>query len=98
MKLLTPTANRRLNELVGVLWMAFGLLLLLSLASFSSDDSSFNVASSSLSTQNWVGTVGAYTADLLCQLFGVCSFLLPVMLMWVGWEWFRSRTVDSPRA
>ena len=98
MKLLTPTSNRRWNELVGVVWMAVGLLLLLSLASFSSNDSSFNSASGSAAVQNWAGTVGAYTADLLYQFFGACAFLLPLWLASVGWQWFRSRPVDSAGA
>src|ERR1035437_3163581 len=98
MKLLTPTSNRRWNELVGVVWMAVGFLLLLSLASFSSNDSSFNSASGSASVANWAGTVGAYTADLLYQFFGACAFLLPLWLAWVGWQWFRSRPVDSAGA
>lgn len=98
MKLLTPTSNRRWNELVGVVWMAVGLLLLLSLASFSSNDSSFNSASGSATVQNWVGNVGAYTADLLYQFFGACAFLLPLWFAWVGWQWFRSQSVDSAGA
>jgi S-DNA-T family DNA segregation ATPase FtsK/SpoIIIE len=98
MKLLRPTSNRRWNELVGLVWMALGLLLLLSLASFSANDSSFNSASASASAENWAGPVGAYTADLLYQLFGACAFLLPLGLAWLGWQWFRSWAIDSPGA
>jgi len=98
MKLLTPTANRRWNELVGILWIAVGLLLMLSLASFSASDSSFNTASAASSPQNLAGAFGAYVSDLLYQVFGISSLLLPLSLLCLGWQWFRSRSVASPAA
>ncbi|OFW24130.1 MAG: hypothetical protein A3H27_12845 [Acidobacteria bacterium RIFCSPLOWO2_02_FULL_59_13] len=98
MKLLTPSSNRRRNEFAGLLWMALALLLLLSLGSFSPTDPSFNSASASTTVHNWAGTLGAYGSDLLYQLFGVCAFLLPLGMVWVGWVWFRSRSVESPLA
>ncbi|MBI1955480.1 MAG: DNA translocase FtsK 4TM domain-containing protein, partial [Acidobacteria bacterium] len=96
MKLLTPTANRRWNEFVGLLWAALALLLLLSLVSYSPTDLSWNTASASLATRNWVGPVGAYTADLFYQLLGACAFLFPIGLAAVGWRWFRSQAMESP--
>ena len=97
-----PTANRRLNELVGLLWMTLALLLLLSLASYSPTDASFNVApnasSGSSAVHNLVGTIGSYTADLMYQFFGAASFLFPLLLAGLGWRWFRSRSIGSPRA
>ena len=98
MKLLTPTANRRFNEVVGLLWMACGLLLLIGLATFSANDPSLNTATSSRVPANWAGTTGAYTADILYQLFGVSALLLPVWLIWTGWRWLRSQAIDSPKA
>ncbi|MCH7978654.1 MAG: DNA translocase FtsK [Acidobacteria bacterium] len=97
-----PTANRRLNELVGLLWMTLALLLLLSLASYSPTDASFNVASNASSgsseVHNLVGTIGSYAADLMYQFFGAASFLFPLLLAGLGWRWFRSRSIGSPRA
>ena len=98
MKLLTPTSNRRWNELVGVLWMAIGLLLLLSLVSFHANDPSFNAVSPSRVAENWVGRVGSYGSDLLYQILGIASLLLPLTALWIGWKWFRSRPIDSPGA
>ncbi|MBI2817530.1 MAG: DNA translocase FtsK [Acidobacteria bacterium] len=98
MKLLTPTTHRRWNELIGVVWMAFGLLCLLSLVTFSSSDPSLNSASPSAAAQNWAGEIGAFSADLLYQLFGISSLLLPMALLWVGWKWIRSQPFDSPGA
>ena len=98
MRLLTPTSNRRCNEFVGLLWLALALLLMLSLASFSPTDSSFDSASASSHVENWGGTVGAHAADLLYQLFGACALLFPLGAAWLGWRWLRSRSLGSPGA
>ena len=93
MKLLKPTASRRWNELIGLVWMGLALMVLLSLVSFSSSDRSFHTASAVLTPANWVGTVGAHAADLSYQILGVCAFLLPLLMCWIGWRWLRSRPV-----
>ena len=91
MNLLTPTANRRFNELVGLVWIALALMVLLSLISFSPADRTLHTSSDAVVTVNWVGTVGANSADLLFQLLGACAFLLSIVLGWIGIRWFRSR-------
>ena len=96
-----PTNNRRLNELVGFLLCVSALLLFLALASYSPLDPSFNSASvltGARSARNWVGIVGAVTADLALQAFGVGAFLLPIFPWMLGQRWFRSRRVQSPVA
>ncbi|MBI4459898.1 MAG: DNA translocase FtsK 4TM domain-containing protein [Acidobacteria bacterium] len=96
MKLLAPTASRRWNELIGLFWAALALLLLLSLVSYSSTDRSWNTASASPASNNWVGPAGAFAADLFYQLFGFCAFLFPIALAGVAWIWLRSRPCESP--
>jgi len=96
-----PTNNRRLNELVGFLLCVSALLLFLALVSYSALDPSFNSASvltGARSARNWVGIVGAVTADLALQAFGVGAFLLPIFPWMLGQRWFRSRRVQSPIA
>ena len=90
---LTPTLNRRRNELIGLVWMAGALMALLSLVSFSTSDSSFHTAAAAAEIHNWIGTVGAHAADLMFQVFGVCAFLIPIGFGWLGWTMFRSRAV-----
>jgi S-DNA-T family DNA segregation ATPase FtsK/SpoIIIE len=92
----TPTKNRRLNELVGFLLLVSALLLFLALISYSPLDRSFNTAApASAQARNWVGIVGAYGSDLLLQLEGVSSFLIPFFLFLLGMRWLRSREVAS---
>ena len=96
-----PTANRRLNELVGFLLCISALLLFLALASYSALDPSLNSASvltGSRAARNWIGVVGALVSDLLLQGFGVGAFLLPVFSATLGLRWFHSRRVASPVA
>jgi len=96
-----PTGNRRLNELVGFLMCVSALLLFLALASYSPLDPSWNSASvltGSHAARNWIGVVGAYTADALLQFFGVGAFLLVIFPTMLGARWFRSSKVQSPIA
>jgi DNA segregation ATPase FtsK/SpoIIIE, S-DNA-T family len=96
-----PTANRRLNELVGFLLCVSALLLFLALASYSPLDPSWNSASvltGSHAARNWIGVVGAYAADALLQFFGAGAFLLVIFPTMLGLRWFRSSPVQSPIA
>jgi S-DNA-T family DNA segregation ATPase FtsK/SpoIIIE len=96
-----PTRNRRLNELIGFLMCVSALLLFLALASYSPLDPSWNSASvltGSHAARNWIGIVGAYTADMLLQFFGVGAFLLVIFPTMLGIRWFRSMQVQSPVA
>ena len=97
----SPTANRRLNELVGFLLCVSALLLFLALASYSPLDPSLNSASVLTGThvaRNWIGLVGAIISDLMLQSLGIGAFLLPVFLGVMGMRWFASRKVQSPMA
>ena len=55
------------------------LLLFLALVSYSPLDPSWNSASvltGSHAARNWIGVVGAFTADMMLQFFGIGAFLL----------------------
>jgi S-DNA-T family DNA segregation ATPase FtsK/SpoIIIE len=96
-----PTGNRRLNELIGFLMCVSALLLFLALVSYSPLDPSWNSASvltGSHAARNWIGVIGAYTADALLQFFGVGAFLLVIFPITLGVRWFRSMKVQSPLA
>ena len=96
-----PTGNRRLNELIGFVMCVSALLLLLALVSYSPLDPSWNSASvltGSHAARNWIGLVGAYTADAMLQFFGVGAFLLIIFPAMLGARWFRSMKVQSPLA
>ncbi|MGB7282192.1 MAG: DNA translocase FtsK [Candidatus Acidiferrum sp.] len=98
MRLLTPTENKRLNELIGFLCITLAVLIALALLSYSPKDAAFNVSAAAPDggpARNWIGPAGAYAADLLFQIFGFAAFLLPAAILVLGWRWFRSRAIDS---
>jgi DNA segregation ATPase FtsK/SpoIIIE, S-DNA-T family len=96
-RFLTPTDNKRLNELIGFLCITLAVLTGLALLTYQPLDISFNVSGpvSGAVARNWIGPVGAYSADFLFQIFGFAAFLLPVALLVVGMRWFRSRIIES---
>jgi len=96
-----PTRNRRLNELIGFLMWVSALLLFLALVSYSPLDPSWNSASvltGSHAARNWIGVVGAFTADMMLQFFGIGAFQLVIFPAMLGVRWFRSMKVQSPLA
>jgi S-DNA-T family DNA segregation ATPase FtsK/SpoIIIE len=97
-RFLTPTGNKRLNELVGFLCLTLAILIGLALLTYQPSDASFNVSTSPSEdhpAHNWIGPAGAYGSDLIFQLFGFSAFLLPAGLLALGWRWFRSREIGS---
>jgi S-DNA-T family DNA segregation ATPase FtsK/SpoIIIE len=98
-RVLTPTENHRLNELIGFIGMTIAVLVALALISYSPHDPSFNVSADAPdlhAARNWIGPVGAYGADLLFQGFGYAAFLLPIGMFIMGSRWFRSELLESP--
>src|SRR5271165_6937603 len=97
----TPTRNRRLNELIGLLMLVAAILLLLALVSYRPTDPSLNTVggyANDRPAHNWTGLVGAWISDLLLQLEGVTAFCLPLLAGALGWTWLRSRPAGSPGA
>jgi S-DNA-T family DNA segregation ATPase FtsK/SpoIIIE len=97
----TPTRNRRLNEIIGMVVLVGAGLLLLALASYTPSDPSLNTVGSYVTgrpAHNWTGMVGAYLADAMLQLIGVAAFFLPLVLGRLGLCWMRSRPAGSPLA
>jgi DNA segregation ATPase FtsK/SpoIIIE, S-DNA-T family len=87
----------RLNrEFFGVLVSVTALLIIISLLSYAPRDPSLNTSSRPIETQNRVGIVGAYLADILLQGFGLASYLLPIFLCIVAFQMFRSNYQKIP--
>ncbi len=101
MRFLTPTGNKRLNELIGFLCLVAAILMALSLLTYNPRDAAFNVsavASEDHPAHNWIGPFGAYLSDVLFQVFGFAAFLLPVAIGILGYRWLRSQAIDSQAA
>ncbi len=101
MRILSPTENKRFNELVGFVGLSLAFLIALSLLSYSPHDVSFNVSAAPAGAgpaRNWIGPVGAHMADLFFQFCGFSAFLIPVGMFLVAMRWFRSQFIDAPVA
>ncbi|HEU5411660.1 MAG TPA: DNA translocase FtsK, partial [Candidatus Acidoferrales bacterium] len=101
MRIFEMTENRRINELIGFIGGTLGILLALSLLSYSPRDASFNVSAPAPlggPAHNWIGPVGAHIADLFFQAFGYAAFLFPLELFVLATQWLRSKKVGSPIA
>ena len=97
MKLLSPTQNHWLNEIIGFMLLSLGLVIFLSLVSYHVQDPSLDTAASSRPL-NLVGYPGSYLADLSFQLFGAASFLFPPMAFLLAWKWIRSEEMQAGSA
>lgn len=77
------------REIIGFSIIIVSLFMALSLVSYHPEDSSiFHSKSSNLPLHNWFGPLGASTAGLFFQLFGVISFAFPVIVFVTGLRWF----------
>lgn len=107
MALLPPAAitfiHRRLVESAGLVLFALATALALALASYHPGDASLNVASTA-APGNWLGTPGAYTADVLLQTLGLASMaVVGIMACWAwriashrGLPWYGLRLALVP--
>ena len=99
MRILTPTDNKRFNEMVGFIGLSLAVLLALSLLSYSPHDAAFNVSAApplNGPARNWIGPVGAHLADLFFQFCGYSAFLFPAAMFLVAMRWFRTEEVGNP--
>ena len=97
----TPTRNRRLNEIFGLMVLTAAGLLLLALVSYTPTDRSFNTVGAYATgrpAHNWTGIAGAYVSDALFQAIGIATFFLPLVLARIGICWMMSRPAGSPIA
>ncbi|EAS84996.1 cell division protein [Candidatus Pelagibacter ubique HTCC1002] len=85
-KLANNTINFGINRIIetaGIAFVIIGLLLLVSLATFSPDDPNF-IFPDNTEIKNLLGFNGSYTADLFFQTFGLISLLIPFTLIFSG--------------
>ena len=88
--------SRRFSEFVGVALFALALLWLISLGSYSASDPVwfFNTGSD-VAPANFAGRIGAFMAELSYQLLGYSAYLLPPVLVVLGWHYFWCRSLDA---
>jgi S-DNA-T family DNA segregation ATPase FtsK/SpoIIIE len=81
------------KEMLGVGLLGLFLFLLVSLISYHPFDPSLNTLATG-AAKNWCGKVGSYIADILIQLFGMISFMLPAVSLLFGLFFIKKK--DPP--
>ncbi|MDT8441394.1 MAG: DNA translocase FtsK 4TM domain-containing protein [Desulfuromonadales bacterium] len=79
------------KEIAGLIWLAIGLFLLLSLLTFNNNDPSFNNNLNPATISNVCGRVGAYVADLFYQILGLPALLIPLACLLFAWRLLKFR-------
>lgn len=77
------------------MFLLAAFFILISLASYHSQDPSWNTASG-LKARNLTGPIGAAIADVALQLFGFGAYAIPVLLLCLAWKWILSSPIEVP--
>ncbi len=79
------SANTRgTSDIVGIVLIASALLLLVAQLSFDRYDVESNRVPANLTVHNWIGSAGAWAANLFFQVFGAGAFALPLLMLAFG--------------
>ncbi|MBF7072853.1 DNA translocase FtsK 4TM domain-containing protein [Glaciecola sp. MH2013] len=79
------TGLQRLMEVGMMLSCATAFFLLIALASFHPSDPGWSQAGLHNEIQNLMGSIGAWSADILLFTFGITAYALPFALAFCGW-------------
>ena len=82
----------RMIEIIAISIVVIGLLLLVSLLSFSPDDPNF-IFPEKIHIKNILGFRGSFTADLFFQSFGLISLLIPFSFILTGINIFLNKKI-----
>jgi DNA segregation ATPase FtsK/SpoIIIE, S-DNA-T family len=87
------------NEIAGIVLIGIGLVILIALLSYTSNDPSYNTTGKNQRAHNLIGPVGANIADILFQMFGLAALLVPFTFGLAGlWQWQDDRAhIHKPK-
>ena len=67
------------------------LLLFLSLYSYNKINPTCKIVSGNSSIHNCAGILGAYVASFILEIFGLCGFIFPFLLIYIIWLLFSKK-------
>jgi len=82
----------RLIEILGIFIFCLGILVFISLASYSPSDPNF-IFPENKEIKNILGIQGSYIADFFIQSSGLISFLIPITILITGINIFRNKEI-----
>ena len=93
--------SRLANEAIGVLLMLAGVLAVLALFSYDPRDPnifSWTAGGEAAAPNNWIGGFGASLAAALYALFGLASWGVASLVLFLGWRRFWQSDFTMPQA
>ena len=81
---------KRLIEIFGIIILCFGILLFISLISYSPTDPNF-IFPDNTQIKNFLGFQGSYISDLFFQSLGFIAYLIQVTYIFTGINIFRKK-------
>ncbi|MBN2428657.1 MAG: DNA translocase FtsK 4TM domain-containing protein [Deltaproteobacteria bacterium] len=82
------------KEISAVAWLALSAFFFIILATYNSNDPSFNNNLNPEKIVNAGGVIGSHISDLLLQVFGLCSVLFPVAFLSMGIKLLRLKDIE----
>jgi S-DNA-T family DNA segregation ATPase FtsK/SpoIIIE len=82
----------RLIEIAGILISIFGVLIFISLISYSPNDPNF-IFPKNIEIENLLGFHGSYLSDLFFQSIGLIAYLVPITYFFTGINIFRKKEI-----
>ena len=83
---------KRLIESIGIIVSCLGIILFITLISYSPDDPNF-IFPKNVEIKNILGFQGSYISDLFFQSTGLISFLIPITFFFTGISIFRKKEI-----
>ena len=84
--------KKRLIEILGLIISTLGILLLLSLISYSPEDPNF-IFPENYEIKNFLGFRGSFVSDLFFQSLGLITFLIPISFIAIGLSIIRVKKI-----
>ena len=83
---------KRLIEIAGICISILGILLMISLVTYSPEDPNF-IFPKDTEIKNFLGFHGSYTSDLFLQSVGLIAFLIPITFILTGINIFKKKEI-----
>lgn len=89
--------KRVFREMGGIVCFFTAVIVALALFTFNVNDPGWSHTGTGTGVNNSVGRAGAWFADVAFYLFGFMAYLVPVLLLVVGWSLFSDHRRKKPR-
>jgi S-DNA-T family DNA segregation ATPase FtsK/SpoIIIE len=86
--------EKRINEMKGIIVLSLGLILLVSLVSFTPYDLAFYTSHPNVPPKNLIRGFGAYLAGIIFFLIGWSGYIIPIFIIWLAIRLFRGKEFD----